>query len=103
MKKLDFVFFDAGGGHRSAATALKAVSEEQRRPWDISLMNLQDVLDSLDIFRKLMLVFSVAAGDQLIMHGVGPPLPALVFLFDLPPTKGACPLLLPVESHIPAD
>src|SRR5262245_24508503 len=53
MKKLEFVFFDAGGGHRSAATALKAVSGEQRRPWDITLMNLQEVLDSLDVFRKL--------------------------------------------------
>jgi hypothetical protein len=53
MKKLDFVFFDAGGGHRSAATALKAVSEEQGRGWEIDLMNLQEVLDSLDVFRKI--------------------------------------------------
>jgi 1,2-diacylglycerol 3-beta-galactosyltransferase len=53
MKKLDFVFFDAGGGHRSAATALKAVSEEQGRDWEIDLMNLQEVLDSLDVFRKV--------------------------------------------------
>jgi hypothetical protein len=53
MKRLDFMFFDAGGGHRSAATALKAVSEQQNRPWDIRLINLQELLDSLDVFRKI--------------------------------------------------
>src|SRR5688572_18573252 len=53
MRKIDFVFFDAGGGHRSAANALKAVIEQQSRPWDVRLMNLQEVLDSMDIFRKI--------------------------------------------------
>ncbi len=52
VKRLDFIFFDAGGGHRSAALALKSVAEQQQRPWDIRLVNLGDVLDSLDIFRK---------------------------------------------------
>jgi len=52
LKRLDFVFFDAGGGHRSAANALKAVIEQQRRPWEIRLVNLQEILDPLDIFRK---------------------------------------------------
>ncbi|MBC8165700.1 MAG: galactosyldiacylglycerol synthase [Bryobacteraceae bacterium] len=52
MRKIDFVFFDAGGGHRSAATALKTVSENQNRPWDVRLVNLQEVMDPLDIFRK---------------------------------------------------
>jgi len=52
-KKLDFVFFDAGGGHRAAATALKAVIEQQGRPWEVRLVNFQDVLDDLDLFRKL--------------------------------------------------
>ncbi len=51
-RRLDFVFFDAGGGHRSAANALKAVVEQQGRPWEIRLVNLQELLDSLDVFRK---------------------------------------------------
>ena len=51
-KRLDFVFFDAGGGHRSAANALKAVIQQQGRPWEIRLVNLQEILDPLDIFRK---------------------------------------------------
>ncbi|MBZ5609030.1 MAG: galactosyldiacylglycerol synthase [Acidobacteriia bacterium] len=52
MKKLDFVYFEAGGGHRAAAQALKAVIEEQQRPWQVRLVNLQEILDPLDIFRK---------------------------------------------------
>jgi 1,2-diacylglycerol 3-beta-galactosyltransferase len=52
MKKLDLIFFDAGGGHRSAATALRLVIQQQQRPWEVRLVNLQEVLDPLDIFRK---------------------------------------------------
>jgi len=47
------VYFDAGGGHRSAANALRLVIERQQRPWEIQLVNLQELLDSLDVFRKL--------------------------------------------------
>ena len=50
---VDFIFFDAGGGHRAAATALEAVIRQQERPWDVRLVDLQDVLDHLDIFRKI--------------------------------------------------
>src|SRR6476646_6603733 len=51
-KKIDLLFFDAGGGHRSAANALKEVIERQGRPWRIELINLQEALDELDVFRK---------------------------------------------------
>jgi 1,2-diacylglycerol 3-beta-galactosyltransferase len=53
MKRLDFIFFDAGGGHRAAATALQKVMESQQRPFEIRMVNLQELLDSLDVFRKL--------------------------------------------------
>ena len=49
---MDFVFFDAGGGHRAAATALARVIAEQRRPLEVRMVNLQELLDSIDIFRK---------------------------------------------------
>ncbi len=52
-KRLDFVFFDAGGGHRAAASALHRVIGEQQRPLDVRMVNLQELLDSIDIFRKL--------------------------------------------------
>ena len=51
--QIHFLFFDAGGGHRAAATALQQVIASQERPWDIQLIDLQDVLDELDIFLKL--------------------------------------------------
>ncbi|MCS6953408.1 MAG: glycosyltransferase [Bryobacterales bacterium] len=52
MTKLDFLFFDAGGGHRAAATALRLVIEQQQRPWEVRLVNLQELLDPLDVARK---------------------------------------------------
>jgi UDP-N-acetylglucosamine:LPS N-acetylglucosamine transferase len=53
MKKVDFLYFDAGGGHRAAATALEAVIARQGRPWDVRLVNLQELLHPLDVFRKM--------------------------------------------------
>jgi Glycosyltransferase family 28 C-terminal domain len=52
-RKLTIVFFDAGGGHRSAAEALKSVLETQQRPWQVHLLNLQDELDRLDLVRRV--------------------------------------------------
>ena len=52
-RKITVVFFDAGGGHRSAAEALKAVLESQSRPWQVELLNLQELLDRLDVLKKL--------------------------------------------------
>jgi hypothetical protein len=54
VTNIDFIYFDAGGGHRSAATALKTVIEDQNRPWNVRLVNLQEVLHSLDVFRKVL-------------------------------------------------
>src|SRR5260370_32053799 len=53
MKRIDLVFFDAGGGHRSAANALNRIAGQQNRPWDVRLVNLQEVLAPLDIFKKI--------------------------------------------------
>jgi 1,2-diacylglycerol 3-beta-galactosyltransferase len=47
------VFFDAGGGHRAAATALKAVMAERYPHWRIELVNLQEVLEPVDLFHKV--------------------------------------------------
>ncbi len=53
MKRLDLLFFDAGGGHRAAATALTEVIEAQGLPFEIRLVNVQELLDSIDVFRKV--------------------------------------------------
>jgi 1,2-diacylglycerol 3-beta-galactosyltransferase len=52
MINADLVFFDAGGGHRAAAEALRLVMEEQGG-WNVRLVNLQELLDPVDLVRKL--------------------------------------------------
>jgi len=50
---IDLIYIDSGGGHRAAATALETVIREQQRPWDVRLRNIQDLLNSVDVIRKL--------------------------------------------------
>ncbi len=50
---IDLIFFDAGGGHRAAANALNSVLKQQGKDWDVRLVNLQELLDPLDVFRKI--------------------------------------------------
>jgi len=54
LPTIDLVYFNAGGGHRSAALALEAVIREQGRPWQVRLVNLMHILDPQDVFRKTM-------------------------------------------------
>jgi len=69
MTKLDFLYFDAGGGHRAAATALKAVVDEQKRPWDIRMVNLQEILGPLDVFRKVTGLELQEIYNQMLARG----------------------------------
>jgi 1,2-diacylglycerol 3-beta-galactosyltransferase len=50
---IDFMFFDAGGGHRAAAEALREAIAEQRPEWQVRLVNLQEILDRLDPVHRL--------------------------------------------------
>jgi hypothetical protein len=50
--KLVLVYIDAGGGHRVAAMALRDVIRQQQRPWNIELVNIQELLNSIDFIRK---------------------------------------------------
>jgi hypothetical protein len=52
MHNLTIVFHDAGGGHRSAAGALKTVLEGQYHPWNVTLVNLQELLEPIDFVHK---------------------------------------------------
>ena len=52
MARIEFGFFDAGGGHRAAATALEIAIRDQKRSWNTCLVNLQELLDPLDILKK---------------------------------------------------
>ena len=53
MKRIHVLFHDGGGGHRNAAVALQTVAAQQQRPWQIELIQFQDLTDQLDVLRKL--------------------------------------------------
>jgi len=50
--KIVLIYIDSGGGHRAAAEALSTVIRDQRRPWNVELVSIQDLLDSIDFIRK---------------------------------------------------
>src|SRR5260370_17725460 len=50
---VDLIYFDAGGGHRASALALKEVIEQRQRPWQVRLVNLREVLEPIDFIRRL--------------------------------------------------
>ena len=52
MQTIDLVYVNAGGGHRAAATALEAAIRDQGRDWQVRLVNLFEVLDPQDVFRR---------------------------------------------------
>jgi hypothetical protein len=52
-RKIHIVFHDAGGGHRNAAFSLKSVIEQQNRPWQVELVQFQELTDRLDVLRRV--------------------------------------------------
>ena len=53
MIKIHVLFHDAGGGHRNAAVALQTICKEQKRPWNVELVQFQELTDHLDVLKKL--------------------------------------------------
>lgn len=52
MRKLTIVFHHAGGGHRNAADAVRSTLIAQKHPWDVELLDIQELLDPLDLIRR---------------------------------------------------
>ncbi|HTS25142.1 MAG TPA: glycosyltransferase [Bryobacteraceae bacterium] len=52
MRKITLIYIDSGGGHRAAANALREVIRKEERPWDVEMLSIQDLLDSIDFIRK---------------------------------------------------
>lgn len=84
MKQVDLIFFDAGGGHRASATALKAVADMQQRRWQIRMINLRDILEPIDVIHHLTGVRVEDVYNRMLKYGLtigtGPMLRATQFL-----------------------
>lgn len=82
--RVDLIFFDAGGGHRASAAALKAAVDQQRRGWEIRLVNLRDILEPIDVFHHLTGVRVEDLYNRILKYGLtigtGPMLRATQFL-----------------------
>jgi hypothetical protein len=66
---LEFFYFDAGGGHRSAATALRHVIAERFPHWRVEMVNLQDLLKSVDPVSRLTKIPSQNVYNALLKQG----------------------------------
>jgi glycosyl transferase family 28 len=81
---VDLIYFDAGGGHRAAATALKAVAEHQGRHWRVRMVNLREVLEPIDFIRRLSGVRIENFYNAMLRYGltacVNPMLPVMHLL-----------------------
>jgi Glycosyltransferase family 28 C-terminal domain/Monogalactosyldiacylglycerol (MGDG) synthase len=77
--RITLIYIDSGGGHRAAANALMEVVREQERPWDLEMVCIQDLLNSIDFVRKftgipfqetynIMLRHGWTAGTALLTH-----------------------------------
>ena len=82
--RVDLVFFDAGGGHRATATALEAVLAKERPGWAVHKVNLRDVLDPIDVLRRITRVRAEDLYNHILKHdltaGIGALLPVLHLL-----------------------
>ena len=82
--RIDLIFFDAGGGHRASASALKALADQQQRGWQIRMVNLRDILEPIDVLHHLTGVRVEDLYNRMLKYGLtigsGPMLRAVQFL-----------------------
>lgn len=69
MKTVELVFCDAGGGHRSAANALRDVARREERPWSIRMTNLLELFADLDPLRRITGVGVEQAYNGMLRRG----------------------------------
>lgn len=81
-RNVDLIFFDAGGGHRASATALQSMLERDPRAWNVRMVNLREVLEPIDIVKKIarirvedaynrvMLRYGMTFGTGAMLRGI---------------------------------
>jgi 1,2-diacylglycerol 3-beta-galactosyltransferase len=74
LRKLTIVFHHAGGGHRSAAEAVRSIlttqnQSSQHQPWDVELLDIQELLDRLDLIRRFTGIRIQDVYNQILRRG----------------------------------
>lgn len=69
-RRLEIMFFDAGGGHRSAANALIQSIAQQYPTWQVTLTNLQELLQPSDPIYQVTGVRSQDVYNAAIQRGM---------------------------------
>lgn len=70
MPKIHLLFFDAGGGHRSAATALQASIAQIYPDWETELVNIGKLLEPLDFVHKYVGIAGEDIYNKILQHGL---------------------------------
>ncbi|MGH9523896.1 MAG: glycosyltransferase [Terriglobales bacterium] len=70
MKRVTIVYFEAGGGHRAAMEAISEAIRMQRRPWEITRVDFQQILQEHDPVQKLTGVSFADAYTQYVGTGL---------------------------------
>jgi len=82
LRKITIVFHHAGGGHRSTADALKSTLSTQAEPWDVTLLNIQDLLAPYDLLRSLAGLHVEDAYNLILRKGWTRPSPQLLVILQ---------------------
>ncbi len=53
MTTIDLIYFNAGGGHRASALALEAGIAEAGLSWEVRKLNLFEIFDPDDLYRRI--------------------------------------------------
>ncbi|MFZ3265742.1 MAG: glycosyltransferase [Terriglobales bacterium] len=69
LRRLTIVFHHAGGGHRNAAEALRSTLTQQEHPWEVSLLDIQELLDPLDLLRRFTGLRIQDTYNQILRRG----------------------------------
>ena len=69
LRRLTIVFHHAGGGHRNAAEALRGTLTQQEHPWEVSLLDIQELLDPLDLLRRFTGIRIQDTYNQILRRG----------------------------------
>jgi 1,2-diacylglycerol 3-beta-galactosyltransferase len=69
VRRLTIVFHHAGGGHRNAAEALRATLSQQSHPWEVQLLDIQELLDKLDLLRRFTGIRIQDTYNQILRRG----------------------------------